>query len=82
MIEDFGCFLCRCETMGFGEIIYSKTKSAGYSRRQTQCNWMWQREWWSAVEQYKGMCLRYSQWSGWGSREESKKTIDYTGNDQ
>jgi hypothetical protein len=24
--------------MGFGESIYSKTKSAGYSRRETQCN--------------------------------------------
>jgi hypothetical protein len=24
--------------MGFGEIIYSKTESAGYSRRETQCN--------------------------------------------
>jgi hypothetical protein len=24
--------------MGFGETIYSKTKSAGYSRRETQCN--------------------------------------------
>ena len=41
---------------------------------------MWQWECWSAVEQYKGMCLRYSQWSGWESREESKKTMDYTGN--
>jgi hypothetical protein len=25
-------------TMGFGEIDYSKTKSAGYSRRETRCN--------------------------------------------
>jgi uncharacterized protein with PIN domain len=24
--------------MGFGEIIYSKSKSAGYSRRETRCN--------------------------------------------
>jgi hypothetical protein len=24
--------------MGFGVIIYSKTKSAGYSRRETRCN--------------------------------------------
>jgi hypothetical protein len=24
--------------MGFGEIIYSKTKSAIYSRRETRCN--------------------------------------------
>ena len=69
-------------TMGFGEIIYSKTKSAGYSRRETRCNWLWQWERWSAVEQYKGMFLRYCQWSGRESREESKKTMDYTGNDQ
>ena len=27
-------------TMGFGEIICSTTKSAGYSRRETGCNWM------------------------------------------
>jgi len=33
------------------------------------------------VEQYKGMCVKYYQLSGWGSQEESKKTIDYTGND-
>ena len=26
--------------VGFGEIICSKTKSAGYSRRETGCNWM------------------------------------------
>ena len=25
-------------TMGFGEIAYSKTNSAGYSRRETRCN--------------------------------------------
>jgi hypothetical protein len=25
---------------GFGEIISSTTKSAGYSRRETGCNWM------------------------------------------
>jgi len=30
----------------------------------------------SAVEQYKGMCVRYYQWSGWEFREESKKTMD------
>jgi hypothetical protein len=27
-------------SMGFGEIICSTTKSAGYSRRETRCNWM------------------------------------------
>jgi len=27
-------------TVGFGEIIYSKTKSAGYSRRGTRCSWL------------------------------------------
>jgi len=27
-------------TVGFGEIICSTTKSAGYSRRETGCNWM------------------------------------------
>jgi len=69
-------------TMGSGEIIYSKIKSAGYSRRKTRCNWMWQWGCWSAVEQYEGMCLRYTQWSGWKSREECMKTVDYTGNDQ
>jgi len=26
--------------MGFGEIICSTTKSPGYSRRETRCNWM------------------------------------------
>ena len=31
---------------------------------------------------YKGICLRYAQCSGWESREDSKKTRDYTGNDQ
>ena len=25
-------------TMGFGENVYSKTNSAGYSRRETRCN--------------------------------------------
>jgi len=25
-------------TMGFGETVYSKTNSAGYSRRETRCN--------------------------------------------
>ena len=45
-------------------------------------NRMWQWECKSKVEQYKGMCARYSQCSGWESHEESKKTIDYTGNDQ
>jgi len=25
-------------TMGFGEIIYSKTKSVAYTRRKTRCN--------------------------------------------
>jgi len=39
--------------MGFGEAIHSKTKSAGYPRRETLCNWMWKWECWSAVEQYK-----------------------------
>ena len=68
--------------MGFREIICSTTKSAGYCRRETWCNWVWQWECRSAVEQYKGMCVRYCQWSGWESREESKKTVDYAGNDQ
>ena len=27
-------------TMGFGEIICSTTKSAGYCRRETRCNWI------------------------------------------
>ena len=51
-------------TMGFGENVYSNTNSAGYSRRETRCNWMWQWECWSAVEQYKGMCLTLSDLVG------------------
>jgi len=27
-------------SMGFGEVVYSKTNSAGYSRRETRCNLM------------------------------------------
>ena len=69
-------------TIGTVEIIRSTTKSAGYSRRETRCNWMWKWECRSAVEQYTGMCVRYCQWSVWESREEGKKTMDYTGNDQ
>jgi len=58
--------------LGLGEIVCSKTKSAGYSIRETQCTWMWQWECRSAVEQHQGTCVRYYQWSGWESQEESK----------
>jgi len=36
----------------------------------------------SVEEKYKEMCLRYSKRSGWECREERKKIMDYTGNDQ
>jgi hypothetical protein len=27
-------------TVGFGKIICSTTKNAGYSKRETECNWV------------------------------------------
>jgi len=38
---------------GSGKAIRSKTKCAGYSTRETRCNWMWKWECGSAVEKYK-----------------------------
>ena len=35
----------------------------------------------SVEEKYKGMCVKYYQWFGKESREESKQTLDYAGND-
>jgi hypothetical protein len=34
------------------------------------------------IPQYQEMCVRYYEWFGWKSREESKKAMDYTGDDQ
>jgi len=45
--------------MGSGEVICSKTESARYSRRKTQCNRLWKWKCGSAVEQYQESCARY-----------------------
>jgi hypothetical protein len=31
--------------------------------------------------EYKGMCVRYCELFGWKNRQESKKAIDYIGDD-
>jgi hypothetical protein len=37
-IEENHKVLKQKTAMGFGEIVYSKTSSAGYSRKETRCN--------------------------------------------
>jgi hypothetical protein len=34
------------------------------------------------MEQYQELCARYYEWLDWKSRQESKKAMDYIGNDQ
>jgi len=36
----------------------------------------------SVMEQYQQMCFTYYDWFGWENQQESKKAMDYTGNDQ
>ena len=68
--------------MGFGEIVYSKKTVQDTLERKLgaiECDSGNVEVQWNNI---KECVLDTLKWPGWESREESKKTMDYTGNDQ